>query len=662
MIKSIERVFKVQLFLIISLMLMRVGWFIKSMPSDISSYGLGNILYAFFLGLRFDLVTSAYAVLIPFLLIPLLYFFSENIKKRILFIALYLFTLLVILINSFDLGFYNFFNDHINLLFFGLFEDDTQAIFKTIWKNYNVPLLSLLILIGFVGHFFVFKKVYNSKCSSKIKANALTSTSIYFLSFILLVALGRGKFGPKPFSYEDSAFSNSTFINQIGINGVFSLYRASKVRSKFSDKNFSLVKEMGFKGKELDIFKNLYNKDVKSIKDGLKLLESTTPKNTYLESNPPNVVVIMVESFGSYWLKYQSEQFNLLDKLKSHMDEDLHFENFTSPANGTIGSLVSLITGQISLPSSVVLSEGRYSFNKIKSSIHLPYKANGYQTLFGYGGKLGWRGIGKYVKRQGYDEVFGQSLIASKVKSDNIGNEWGVFDENLYSVMFDKISSSTKPTFMLSMTTSNHPPYDIPNNYEGSSLVFPDDMKARFVKDEEYSLKRFKAFQYSNNMLANFITKIKSSKLGENTFVIFTGDHNFWDIFRFEENETYLKRKVPLYMYIPPKYKKADYTKYLNKFSTTIDLMPTIYPLTLSDSSYISLGKNLFSNDKTYSLNSSKLIANREGAFIENNSYIWSDRPGEFLSRVKQDEQKSLDLIYRSFVSVNELLIRASKL
>lgn len=628
------------------------------MPFDIKSYDFKDIGYAFFLGLRFDLVTSSYAVLIPLLLLPMFFLFNKSVKDKILFIALYFFTIIVILINSFDLGFYNFFNDHINLLFFGLFEDDTQAIFKTIWKNYNVPLLSLLVLGGFYGHFYAFKKIYNSKSLFKFKASTLGSVGIYTAVFLIIAALGRGKIGPKPFSYEDSVFSNNTFINQIGINGIFSLYRASKVRSKFTDKNFSLVNEMGFKGKELEIFKNLFDIDVQTVADGLKLLESTTPKNNFLESNPPNVIVIMVESFGSYWLKYQSEKFNLLDNLKKHIDEDLYFENFTSPDNGTIGSLVSLITGQVKLPSSVVLSEGRFSFNQIKSSIHLPYKANGYQTMFGYGGKLGWRGIGKYVKRQGYDEVFGQSLIASKVKTENIGNEWGVFDENLYSVMFDKIYSSNKPSFMLSMTTSNHPPYDVPSNYKGSSLVFPDDMKARFVKDEEYSLKRFKAFQYSNNMLANFISKIKDSKLGENTIIIFTGDHNFWDIFRFEEHEAYMKRKVPLYMYIPSKYKKGNYLSYLKKFSTTIDIMPTIYPLTLSNTKHVSFGKNLFEDNKTYSFNSSRLIANEQGAFIDGNSFDWIGPIGKTVKKVKIDAHKKLDLLYRSEVSMHELFIK----
>jgi phosphoglycerol transferase MdoB-like AlkP superfamily enzyme len=216
----------------------------------------------------------------------------------------------------------------------------------------------------------------------------------------------------------------------------------------------------------------------------------------------------------------------------------------------------------------------------------------------------------------------------------------------------------------MAMTTSNHPPYDIPDSYKGQSLEFSDEMKSRLVKSEEYSLKRFRAFQYSNNMLARFIDKIKNSKLAENTFIIFTGDHNFWDIYRFKENEKYSSKKVPLYMYIPPKYKKSDYSDFLNKFSTTVDIMPTIIPLTLSEARFISFGKNLFSTKESYSMNSSSLIANKSGAVIHGVPLEWEGEPGSLVRRASAQNSKEimkLDIVYRSMISIHELFLKSLK-
>jgi phosphoglycerol transferase MdoB-like AlkP superfamily enzyme len=161
-------------------------------------------------------------------------------------------------------------------------------------------------------------------------------------------------------------------------------------------------------------------------------------------------------------------------------------------------------------------------------------------------------------------------------------------------------------------------------------------------------------------MLANFISKIKKSKVGENTFIVFTGDHNFWDIFRFNTDENYSKRKVPLYIHIPSKYKNLDYSNYTKKFSTTIDIMPTLYPLTLSNTEFVSFGQNLFSDSKTYSMNSANLIANESGLFSQGKFYVWSSDAGALTREANEVESKTqvLDPVYRSMISIHELFLR----
>jgi hypothetical protein len=52
-------------------------------------------------------------------------------------------TLLLICL-AVDTGYYSYFQDHINVLIFGLLDDDTLALLRTFWKNYAVVQILLV--------------------------------------------------------------------------------------------------------------------------------------------------------------------------------------------------------------------------------------------------------------------------------------------------------------------------------------------------------------------------------------------------------------------------------------------------------------------------------------------------------------------------------------
>ena len=49
-----------------------------------------------------------------------------------------------------DFGFYSYFQNHMNILMFGVFEDDTKALFSTIVENYPVVLVGIGFILIFV--------------------------------------------------------------------------------------------------------------------------------------------------------------------------------------------------------------------------------------------------------------------------------------------------------------------------------------------------------------------------------------------------------------------------------------------------------------------------------------------------------------------------------
>src|SRR5690606_13408754 len=117
------------------------------------------------------------------------------------------------------------------------------------------------------------------------------------------------------------------------------------------------------------------------------------------------------------------------------------FNNFQPAENGTIGSIVSVATSQVIRPGARFLSESQYMKTHLRSAGHLPFKDQGYDTNFLYGGKLGWRDLGKFLQAQGYDHLWGAEEVKeampelNNINAQELGNEWGIFDEYLYAFL-----------------------------------------------------------------------------------------------------------------------------------------------------------------------------------------------------------------------------------
>ncbi len=99
------------------------------------------------------------------------------------------------------------------------------------------------------------------------------------------------------------------------------------------------------------------------------------------------------------------------------------------------------------------------------------------------------------------------------------------------------------------------------------------------------------------------LTKIKSSKLGENTIIGFSGDHNSYTLFPFENPNTkeINKHSVPFYLYVPEKYIRENKVN-IKRFGSHKDIFPTLFNLSLSNQEYFSLGNNLLEKNINDSL------------------------------------------------------------
>ena len=123
---------------------------------DLHGFGF-DILKAFFMGVRLDLSVIA-CINAPAALIFIVIFISKKtslFKSFFSFLKYYYCILIGLMLTIFcvDFNFYSYFQDHINILVFGLFEDDTMALIQTFYQNYNLLLIGTCIAFFFVAAF-----------------------------------------------------------------------------------------------------------------------------------------------------------------------------------------------------------------------------------------------------------------------------------------------------------------------------------------------------------------------------------------------------------------------------------------------------------------------------------------------------------------------------
>ena len=184
----------------------------------------------------------------------------------------------------------------------------------------------------------------------------------------------------------------------------------------------------------------------------------------------------------------------------------------------------------------------------------------------------------------------------NNIQARDLGNEWGIFDEYLFTFIEEQIRTATRPQFFLVLTTSNHPPFEFPTTYKPLPVVLTKERMDKITFDEELAMKRFLALQYANQKMGEFITRMKAGPLREKLVVGITGDHSYWINKGVDNSQEFKRWAVPFFLSVPDSMKKnVD----LTHFGSHEDIFPTLYNLTLSNQQYIGFGEDMIAKSGT---------------------------------------------------------------
>jgi phosphoglycerol transferase MdoB-like AlkP superfamily enzyme len=524
-----------------------------------------ELLNALWIGFRFDLKLIATVLLVVYLL-NLLSF--KKIPLKFFDIFLLLIMIIISILSFINFGYYKFFGNEFNALFFGIINDGTYEVLLSILSNKFLLSLIILALMFIILEIYIWKKIYINITTDRLYINIII--------ILILGILARGSLGTFPLSKKTINNVDNTFLSNALLNPVWQLYYAYK---DLKLNNITTPKKV-LKRYKIKSYEELLKKAGFNDSNPLKV---KTPKNTFLEQNKPNVIFVLMESWSSYIAIYNSKTNNVLGSFAQHAKDDYMFYKFFSNAYGTNPTIEELL-----LNSPVKdLSQSKGKNTKFSLFALRPFISQGYTSIFLSGGSSSWRNHNQFWTTQGFENYIGRATIENYFHT-KCDNTWGVYDGLLFKYLQNNIFKNQKePFFAFVLTTNNHPPVELPKDFKMPQI----NLKYYGISNSNIDKKiRLSAYHYQTNALGEFLTWLKNSKYKDNTIVVATGDHiikGFKDYSM--PTELFYKYGVPVYLYIPPKYDKLQ-KKNLDIVGSHNDIFPTLYHLALSNASYYNLG------------------------------------------------------------------------
>jgi phosphoglycerol transferase MdoB-like AlkP superfamily enzyme len=260
-----------------------------------------------------------------------------------------------------------------------------------------------------------------------------------------------------------------------------------------------------------------------------------------------------------------------------------HFSNFDSAQPGTHPSLEAILFSTPITP----LTLGPQGKKPIPWSIPLLLKQAGYQTLFVTSARSGWRDLDRVLKTQGFDEVVDANNLKAAYPEATLGI-WGVWDSYVFRYLSKRLKEKQdKPLFVFVLTSTNHPPYDLPPEYK---RVERNPAKWGGERNSETLWLNIDSYHYATDLLGGLVQEVRSGPQHANTVIAATGDHNVRSFGLYATPERrYLFSQVPFVIWGDG----IDCGPQRQLPASHRDMFPTLMPLLGVNQGYVNTGRNL---------------------------------------------------------------------
>jgi phosphoglycerol transferase MdoB-like AlkP superfamily enzyme len=445
-------------------------------------FGLGDVWEVVKHGLSLDLSTSIYILIVPFLLEMVRVWWMPKGLETVMKIYYAIIASAMMLAFTADTSLYPFWGFKLDASCLQYLASPMEA--KASVSGWYMAIRIVVIIVGAWVLYIVYQRIAVTQQPTQWEARQNRAiqkgtTTVGGLVLIPLFIIGiRGGLDESTTNVGQVYFSQNQFLNHSAVNPVFSFVASlEKSGNENASYNFYTPEELA------RLTKGLYN-------------SQTLAGDTLLNTQRPNVVVILLESCGKMFL-------NVMPRLCQAADEGIDFTNCFGNSYRTDRGTVSSLSGYLSFPTMSVMKMS----TKVGhiSSIARSLKKEGYDTEYLYGGDINFTKMKGYLISTGFERLRWKQDYTAEEQTTS---KWGVCDEITFKTLSEMVLSHTdgKPFLIGYSTLSSHEPWDVPVN--------------------KYKEKQYNGFSYVDQCISNFLDTMRQSPQWDNLLIVFMPDHS----------------------------------------------------------------------------------------------------------------------------------------
>jgi phosphoglycerol transferase MdoB-like AlkP superfamily enzyme len=453
-----------------------------------SQLSVGEISGIFWYGLKMDISTSCYLLLLPGLLIAFRILLPSGFVNRFIWIYTLVFLIVASVLIVLDLGLYPHWGTRVNVTVFNYINDPVAigasvSMVDAIWGL----LLGGCLVAGFL---YLFKRLFPEGVVSTGNVKWSASLLQLFIVATLIIPI-RGGLDTSPLNLSSVAFSPKLYVNQAASNYLWNFAKSVEKRKRFSNPCAYMDKD-----ESLRIFNEFLKTD--TLIQRPQLLKFKPEKQ-------PNVILIILESFSNKVIAPLGGMHRIAPNLDSLCTKSTVFTSFYSTGNRSDRGISAVLGGYPSLLSTSIMVYPE----KSKGLTLLPeyFNRRNYNTSFYYGGDINFYNLKSFVLKGNYGKLVTKADFPSELGRMS---KWGVPDGYVFKRATEDLKNEKEPFMKTIYTISSHPPFDVP-----FSKIRGNSNEAKYLN----------SVAYTDSCLGAFIDSFRKSPLWNNTLLIVTTDH-----------------------------------------------------------------------------------------------------------------------------------------
>ena len=438
-------------------------------------------------GLPMDISVAGYLTIVPALLALISIWLHPALIRFLHRIYLALASLLLSIVYCTDAVLYSFWQFRIDSTPFFYFlssPKDALASVSVWWVLLGVVVMLLLTAALFI---VLCKTIGTFPESKGIAKDRLIASAVMVVVLALLFVPIRGSLGTSTMNLGRVYYSENQKLNHAAINPCFSL-----LSSLMNDEDTKDQYRFMAADKANKLFSQITDKTKQGGTDAVFKL---------LNTNRPNIVMVVLESFSAHVMKSMGGTANVAVNMDKWANEGVLFTNFYANSFRTDRGLAAILAGY---PAQPTMSIMKYP-NKTGNMPMFPQKLKkaGYQLKYYYGGDADFTNMRSFVTTAGFEDLVSDADFPIKLRL----SKWGVPDQYVFDRALADIKSQAPNATHLSViqTSSSHEPYDVPFKKLNNKIL--------------------NAFAYTDNCLGKFVAALKKLPSWKNTLVVLVPDH-----------------------------------------------------------------------------------------------------------------------------------------